>query len=236
MKALLLRHEPLDDLVEVHGASGRADATRWPGIHPRAIRPRSRPPEAAVDTPGRFLDIDGHLPMVPWIMPTRLEESLERDIERIRQQVLEMSALAERALRDCVEALSGGRPPASLRGHSPRPVHRRDREGARSALPRVPGPAAARRDAAPSRLQHDQGQPRARTRRRLRREHRAPGPGAEQSAPAAGSLQGPDRRDGPARDPDDPRLRSRPSCGRTPRLAKGVILRGARGRRAPGRS
>jgi phosphate transport system protein len=41
-------------------------------------------------------------------MPTRLEESLERDIERIRQQVLEMSALAERALRDCVEALSGG--------------------------------------------------------------------------------------------------------------------------------
>jgi len=41
-------------------------------------------------------------------MPTRLEESLERDIERIRQQVLEMSALAERALRDCVEALSAG--------------------------------------------------------------------------------------------------------------------------------
>ena len=41
-------------------------------------------------------------------MPTRLEESLERDIERIRQQVLEMSALAERALRDCVEALSSG--------------------------------------------------------------------------------------------------------------------------------
>lgn len=41
-------------------------------------------------------------------MPTRLEESLERDIERIRQQVLEMSALAERALRDCVEALNEG--------------------------------------------------------------------------------------------------------------------------------
>ena len=41
-------------------------------------------------------------------MPTRLEESLERDIERIRQQVLEMSALAERALRDCVKALSDG--------------------------------------------------------------------------------------------------------------------------------
>jgi len=41
-------------------------------------------------------------------MPTRLEESLERDIERIRQQVLEMSALAERALRDCVQALTDG--------------------------------------------------------------------------------------------------------------------------------
>jgi phosphate transport system protein len=40
-------------------------------------------------------------------MPTRLEESLERDIGRIRQQVLEMSGLAEWALRDCVEALTG---------------------------------------------------------------------------------------------------------------------------------
>jgi phosphate transport system protein len=38
-------------------------------------------------------------------MPTRLEESLERDIERIRHQVLEMSGLAERALRDSVTAL-----------------------------------------------------------------------------------------------------------------------------------
>jgi phosphate transport system protein len=41
-------------------------------------------------------------------MPTRFEESLERDIDRIRQEVLEMSALAERALRDCVEALTDG--------------------------------------------------------------------------------------------------------------------------------
>jgi phosphate transport system protein len=41
-------------------------------------------------------------------MPTRLEESLERDIERIRQQVLEMSALAEGSLRDCVRALAEG--------------------------------------------------------------------------------------------------------------------------------
>ncbi len=41
-------------------------------------------------------------------MPTRLEESLERDIERIRQQVREMSGLAEQALRDCVEALTEG--------------------------------------------------------------------------------------------------------------------------------
>jgi phosphate transport system protein len=39
-------------------------------------------------------------------MPTRLEESLERDVERIRQHVLEMAALAERALRECVEAFS----------------------------------------------------------------------------------------------------------------------------------
>jgi phosphate transport system protein len=41
-------------------------------------------------------------------MATRFEESLERDIDRIRQEVLEMSALAERALRDCVEALTDG--------------------------------------------------------------------------------------------------------------------------------
>jgi phosphate transport system protein len=41
-------------------------------------------------------------------MASRLEESLERDIDRIRQQLLEMCALAERALRDCVEALTHG--------------------------------------------------------------------------------------------------------------------------------
>jgi phosphate transport system protein len=41
-------------------------------------------------------------------MPSRLEESLERDIERIRQEIREMSALAERALRDCVETLRDG--------------------------------------------------------------------------------------------------------------------------------
>jgi phosphate transport system protein len=41
-------------------------------------------------------------------MPTRLEESLERDIERIRQQLLAMAALAERALRDSVAALVDG--------------------------------------------------------------------------------------------------------------------------------
>jgi phosphate transport system protein len=38
-------------------------------------------------------------------MPSRLEESLERDIERIRQEILQMSAIAERSLRDCVRAL-----------------------------------------------------------------------------------------------------------------------------------
>lgn len=41
-------------------------------------------------------------------MPTRFEESLERDIDRIRQHLREMSGLAERALLDCVEALTGG--------------------------------------------------------------------------------------------------------------------------------
>ncbi len=41
-------------------------------------------------------------------MATRLEESLERDIERIRHQVLEMSSLAERALKDCTAALTEG--------------------------------------------------------------------------------------------------------------------------------
>jgi phosphate transport system protein len=38
-------------------------------------------------------------------MATRTEESLERDIDRIRQQLLEMSALAERGLRDAVASL-----------------------------------------------------------------------------------------------------------------------------------
>jgi phosphate transport system protein len=41
-------------------------------------------------------------------MASRLEESLERDIERIRQQIREMSSLAERALRDGVQALTDG--------------------------------------------------------------------------------------------------------------------------------
>jgi phosphate transport system protein len=37
-------------------------------------------------------------------MTTHLEESLERDIERIRTEVREMSSIAERSLRDCVRA------------------------------------------------------------------------------------------------------------------------------------
>ena len=41
-------------------------------------------------------------------MSSRLEQSLERDIERIREQILEMAALAERSLRDCVRALVDG--------------------------------------------------------------------------------------------------------------------------------
>jgi phosphate transport system protein len=41
-------------------------------------------------------------------MGSRLEESLERDIERIRLHIREMSSLAERALRDGVQALTEG--------------------------------------------------------------------------------------------------------------------------------
>lgn len=41
-------------------------------------------------------------------MPTHLEVSLERDIERIRNQVTEMGALAEDALQDCVKAMTTG--------------------------------------------------------------------------------------------------------------------------------
>src|SRR5262245_12817169 len=41
-------------------------------------------------------------------MPTHLEVSLERDIERIRNQVTEMGALAEEALQDCVKAMTTG--------------------------------------------------------------------------------------------------------------------------------
>jgi phosphate transport system protein len=37
-------------------------------------------------------------------MTTHLEESLERDIEKIRSEVREMSAIAERSLRDCARA------------------------------------------------------------------------------------------------------------------------------------
>src|SRR6266498_278394 len=38
-------------------------------------------------------------------MSTHLEESLQRDIDRIRGKVLEMSGLCERALQDCLGAL-----------------------------------------------------------------------------------------------------------------------------------
>lgn len=40
-------------------------------------------------------------------MRTHFEESLQRDIDRIRGKVVEMAALGERALRDCVKALQG---------------------------------------------------------------------------------------------------------------------------------
>jgi phosphate transport system protein len=38
-------------------------------------------------------------------MPTHFEESLQRDIDRIRAKVTEMAGLGERALRDCLKAL-----------------------------------------------------------------------------------------------------------------------------------
>src|SRR6266540_5798420 len=41
-------------------------------------------------------------------MPTHFEESLQRDIDRIRGKVTEMAAFGERALRDCLKALQEG--------------------------------------------------------------------------------------------------------------------------------
>src|SRR5437870_7854830 len=38
-------------------------------------------------------------------MPTHFEESLQRDIDRIRSKVTHVGELGERALRDCVKAL-----------------------------------------------------------------------------------------------------------------------------------
>ena len=40
-------------------------------------------------------------------VPTHYEASLERDIERLRSKISEMSALAERALQDCVKVITG---------------------------------------------------------------------------------------------------------------------------------
>src|SRR3954471_2213225 len=39
-------------------------------------------------------------------MQTHYEENLQRDIERIRKKVTDMGALAERALRSCMQALA----------------------------------------------------------------------------------------------------------------------------------
>ena len=106
---------------------------------------------------------------------------------------LEMSGLAERALSDCVEALTRRQPPAGLRRHPARPAHRREGEGDRPALPRVPRAAAARRHPPPTRLQRHQDRPRAGEGRRLRREHRPADPSdtatsrGPRAAPAGGS-------------------------------------------------
>ncbi len=123
------------------------------------------------------------------------------------------------------------RPPAGLRGHPPRPVHRREGEGDRPALPRVPRAAAARRRPPPPRLQHDQDQPRARARGRLRRERRPPAPPPEQPPPARPHPRA-DRGDGQPRDPDAPRL-DRGLRAPGPRAGEGRHPGGARRRRAP---
>jgi phosphate transport system protein len=47
----------------------------------------------------------GFYGMANKFMPTHLEESLQRDIDRIRGKVTEMGGLAERALTDCVQAI-----------------------------------------------------------------------------------------------------------------------------------
>jgi phosphate transport system protein len=39
-------------------------------------------------------------------MPTHLEESMQREVDRIRGKLTEMSALGEKALRDCIKALT----------------------------------------------------------------------------------------------------------------------------------
>ncbi|MBI5445782.1 MAG: phosphate transport system regulatory protein PhoU, partial [Deltaproteobacteria bacterium] len=38
-------------------------------------------------------------------MPTHLEQSLQRDVDRLRAKVIEMCDLVDKALRDCVKAL-----------------------------------------------------------------------------------------------------------------------------------
>lgn len=38
-------------------------------------------------------------------MPTHLEESLQQDLDRIRDKIIEMASLAERALNDCMQAI-----------------------------------------------------------------------------------------------------------------------------------
>ena len=153
-------------------------------------------------------------------MPTRLEESLERDIERIRQQVLEMSALAERALRDCVEALAeGNRQRAYAVILRDQYIDEKEKEIDRLCLEFL-RPAAARRDAPPPRLQHDQDQPRARARGRLRGERRPPAPAAEQPSPARPHPRA-DRARWPTSRSRCSTTRSTPSSARTPRWPRG---------------
>ena len=114
---------------------------------PAVARGRPAPPRARAAPPGDSLTSIGHLLMVPLdhAHPTRR-------VARARHRAHPPAGAGDvRPRRAGAPRLRRGphrrRPPAGLRGHPARPVHRREGEGDRPALPRVPRPAAARRRA-----------------------------------------------------------------------------------------
>jgi phosphate transport system protein len=70
---------------------------------PDGVWPRVRPPSRALRGPRDALPPTRHEEPAG-TMTTHFEESLERDIDRIKGEVREMSAIAERSLRDCARA------------------------------------------------------------------------------------------------------------------------------------